>query len=428
MTFKERFCPSPWMHMRINNSGHYEYCRWAVKADRNNEPNIQQQSPLYYFQFHMAPVREAMLKGQTLPGCSECYLQEQHGKVNGRQRQLLKTGVRLNDFENTMLSSPWIDEFVNSERHEGATIQTPQDWQIDLGNYCNSACIFCTPDSSSRLATEYRRIGLIDETPRANWCEDTEKLNTLIDALLQSKIKYLHFIGGETLITPAFKKILLTLVEENLHKTITIGFTTNLTVWDQDIVDLLVQFEQVNLGMSVECLHPLNDYVRYGSNIDTVKNTMEQWITVAEQNHWVVQLRITPTIFSIWHLDTIYQYAYDRNISVESCNFLNEPDYMRPSVLPNNMRVQAIAKLNTWLSNYTVVDSEQIVNTRNPAFAQQQLLQDAQSYVNYLETQPDESFRLPTLVDYLKLIEYSRKNNILDYLPEYENILRSAGY
>jgi sulfatase maturation enzyme AslB (radical SAM superfamily) len=238
----------------------------------------------------------------------------------------------------------------------------------------------------------------------------------------------LHFIGGETLITPAFKKILLTLVEENLHKTITIGFTTNLTVWDQDIVDLLVQFEQVNLGMSVECLHPLNDYVRYGSNIDTVKNTMEQWITVAEQNHWVVQLRITPTIFSIWHLDTIYQYAYDRNISVESCNFLNEPDYMRPSVLPNNMRVQAIAKLNTWLSNYTVVDSEQIVNTRNPAFAQQQLLQDAQSYVNYLETQPDESFRLPTLVDYLKLIEYSRKNNILDYLPEYENILRSAGY
>jgi sulfatase maturation enzyme AslB (radical SAM superfamily) len=376
----------------------------------------------------MSPVRQALLRGETLPGCAECHAQEQHGKVNGRQRQLLKTGVRLNDFKNTMLSSPWISEFVDSQRHAGATIQTPQDWQIDLGNYCNSSCIFCTPDSSSRLATEYRRIGLIDKTPKANWCEDPEKLSVFIDSLLRSKIKYLHFIGGETLITPAFKKILNALVEENLHKTITIGFTTNLTVWDQDIVDLLVQFEQVNLGMSIECLHPLNDYVRYGSNINTVKNIMEQWLSVAEKYSWVTQLRITPTIFTIWYLDTIYQYAYDRNISVESCNFLNEPDYMRPSVLPGHMRTQVIAKLNAWLSKYTIEYSEQIVNTRNPAFAQQQLLQDAQSYVNYLETQADESFRLPALVDYLKLVEHSRKNNILDYLPEYEDILRSAGY
>ena len=94
MTFKDTFCPSPWFHMRINNSGHYEYCRWATKQDRNSFSSIDQETPLHFFQHTMAPIREAMLSGEMLPGCSECHLQEQHGKVNGRQRQLLKTGVR----------------------------------------------------------------------------------------------------------------------------------------------------------------------------------------------------------------------------------------------------------------------------------------------------------------------------------------------
>lgn len=424
MTFKDTFCPSPWFHMRINNSGHYEYCRWATKQDRNSFSSIDQETPLHFFQHTMAPIREAMLSGEMLPGCSECHLQEQHGKVNGRQRQLLKTGVRLDDFANTMLSSPWIKEF-----NKTVIQQTPQDWQIDLGNFCNSACIFCDPASSSRLATEFKSIGIIDQVPRASWCEDSVKFNTFLDALRSSAdIKYLHFIGGETLITPAFKRILETLIEKNLHKTNTIGFTTNLTVWDQNIVDLLIQFEQVNLGLSIECIHPLNDYVRYGSDIDQTVKIMEQWIAVATESNWLMQLRITPTIFTIWHLDTVYEYAYQHNISVESCNFLNDPAFMRPSVLPLAVRPQVIAKLTAWINKYISTATEQIINTRHPDVARQQIIQDAGSYVDYLQNQPDESFRLTALVDYIKLLEANRNNGILRYLPEYEELLRSAGY
>ena len=424
MTFKDTFCPSPWFHMRINNSGHYEYCRWATKQDRNSFSSIDQETPLHFFQHTMAPIREAMLSGEMLPGGSECHLQEQHGKVNGRQRQLLKTGVRLDDFANTMLSSPWIKEF-----NKTVIQQTPQDWQIDLGNFCNSACIFCDPASSSRLATEFKSIGIIDQVPRASWCEDSVKFNTFLDALRSSAdIKYLHFIGGETLITPAFKRILETLIEKNLHKTNTIGFTTNLTVWDQNIVDLLIQFEQVNLGLSIECIHPLNDYVRYGSDIDQTVKIMEQWIAVATESNWLMQLRITPTIFTIWHLDTVYEYAYQHNISVESCNFLNDPAFMRPSVLPLAVRPQVIAKLTAWINKYISTATEQIINTRHPDVARQQIIQDAGSYVDYLQNQPDESFRLTALVDYIKLLEANRNNGILRYLPEYEELLRSAGY
>jgi sulfatase maturation enzyme AslB (radical SAM superfamily) len=305
----------------------------------------------------------------------------------------------------------------------------PQDWQIDLGNFCNNACVFCSPYSSSRLAAEFKRIGFIDELPPNSWCEDPILLSRFVNMLEQSpNLSYLHFIGGETLITPAFKTILQALIQTGMHQRVSVGFTTNLTVWDQDIVEMLIQFKEVNLGMSIECVHPLNDYVRYGSQIQKTMSIMQQWITVAKANQWLIQIRITPTVLSIWHLDTIYEFASLENIAMESCNFLNDPVFMRPSVLPRGLRDIVIEKLKVVVRGWKNNSDTKIINTRDPHHAQSQMREDAVSYINYLENQPDESYRLPDLVKYLKSLEHSRGNSILQYLPEYETILRSAGY
>ena len=429
MSLKDSFCPSPWFHTRINNSGNYEYCRWAVKHDRQSLPSIRSHSPVYWFQYGMSEIRQQMLNGEKPSGCSECYQVEQHGKVSGRQRQLLKIGVTQQDFDKTMLSSPWIQEFKNSRDRDGATDQLPQDWQIDLGNFCNSACLFCEPHSSSRLASEFKRIGFIKQLPPEAWVDDPASVDMFIATLERTpRLAYLHFIGGETLITPAFRKILQALVDNNLCQQVSIGFTTNLTTWDSDIVKLLSEFKEVNLGMSVECLHPVNDYARYGSNLATVERMMKRWIDVARQQGWLMQIRITPTILTVLHLDTIYEFAMQQGIAVESCNFLNDPAFMRPTVLPREHRRTVIDRLQTWIKKQNTVSMTPVINTRDPNQAAVQALQDAVSYVKYLETEPDESHRLPDLISYLKTMELSRRNCVLDYLPEYEELFRSAGY
>jgi hypothetical protein len=102
---------------------------------------------------------------------------------------------------------------------------------------------------------------------------------------------------------------------------------------------------------------------------------------------------------------------------------------MRASVLPDSFKKTVIAKLRHWVQDHDDLDHDQkIVNTRNPNTVEPYLLQDLKSYVDYLENQPDESYRLPDLVRYIKLMEQNRDNSILTYLPEYEPILRSAGY
>ena len=430
MSFAKTFCSSPWFHMRINNSGHYEYCRWANKTDRHYGPAINEVNAIQWFQHGMKDLRLHMLSGKIIPGCNDCHIMEQHGKISGRQRQLLKIGVTVENFDKSLTSSPWFREFERTSANHGITDQWPQDWQIDLGNYCNSACLFCSPHSSSRLASEFKQLKLIETMPVANWCEDPNRLAKFVDVLAQSpRLCYLHFLGGETLITPAFKIILEALISKGLSSDVSIGFTTNLTVWDQSVVDLLCEFKEVNLGMSIECLHPLNDYVRYGGDLANTISLLERWTDLATQQNWISQLRVTPTVFTIWHLETVYEYAYQRKLPVESCNFLDKPEHMRPSVLPADYRALVIQKLQEWIDRHVINQTQQlIINTRNLGAAHHQILQDAQSYVTYLRTQSDESHRLPDLVRYIKTMEQKRKNSILNYLPEYESILRSAGY
>jgi MoaA/NifB/PqqE/SkfB family radical SAM enzyme len=419
--------------MRIDSDGTFHYCRWMNRQNnffKDTEYNIQQTTVTEYFQKKLSNLRTKMLNGEEILGCDTCKNMEEQGKVSGRQKQLLKTGIRLEEFEKTFQSSTFLEEFKKSYNQEGDTKLLPQDWQIDLGNFCNSACIFCSPKSSSKLAAEYKKLGLISNLPKKNWSDNPKLLENFVDILLHSKkISYLHFIGGETMITPAFKKILKKLIEKGINQNISIGFTTNLTEWDKEIIDLLTQYREVNLGMSVECLHIVNDYLRWPSKIDRVIKNLEDWLKIAEKNQWLIQLRTTPTVFSIRHLPELYKYAFEKNIGIESCNFLYHPDFMKISLLPKEIRNKISEELSEWTQSHKEYYKDgKIINTRNKNTIKQYILQDATSYINYLNNVPEETHLWPRLVEHLKKLESSRGNNILDYAPEYEKLLRTAGY
>ena len=422
MSLAENFCSSPWFHMQITANGKYQYCRWARPTE-----DSQYQHPLEFFQQGMGTIRQQLLAGELPQDCEQCKVMEKHNKVSGRQRQLLKTGIVLGRFEKTLVSSTFFEKFKQSHG-TGSTDLKPVDWQIHLGNFCNSGCVFCTPDASSRLAQEFVKLKIISTAPRHTWTDDTQQIDQFIELLANTpNLAYLHFIGGETLITPAFGVILQRMIDAGVASRISIGFTTNLTVWRQEIVDLLVQFREVNLGMSVECLDSVNDYVRWPSQIITVQSIMDQWIKLSRSHGWITTLRVTPTCLTVSRLLSVYQYAYHEQIGVESCNFLEDPAHLRINVLPLGIRNSIADSFETWIAQQSST-GEQVINTRDPNQARDSVLQDAASYVNYLRTAHDETHRLADLIRYLKLLETSRNNSVLNYLPEYEELFRTAGY
>jgi len=434
MSLQKYFCSSPWLHMRIESDGSLQYCRWMNrnKINQNNkEYNIREITIENYFQTILSNIRKNMLNGEKIRSCTACFEMEEQNKISGRQKQLLKTGINIKEFDETFRSSTYFNEFKKSFNKNGDTELLPQDWQIDLGNFCNSACIFCSPRSSSKLATEYKKLGLISQLPKKNWADDPKLLEKFIELLSKSKkITYLHFLGGETMITPGFKKILKKLIDIGMNQTVSIGFTTNLTVWDQEVVDLLIQYKEVNLGMSIECLHPVNDYLRWPSKINDVKIMLEKWLRVAARYRWLIQLRSTPTVFSIAHLKGLYEYAFEKNIGIESCNFLYNPEYMKISLLPKDIKNNIAKELLSWINSHKeyLTNENIVVNTRDRKQIRKYILQDAMSYVNYLNNVPEESHLWTKLVEHIKKLESSRGNSILNYAPEYKKLLRDAGY
>ena len=429
MSFEKNFCPSPWFHMGIDQSGKYMPCRWGIKIKDNSEPLIDEVDIDQYFQTNLANIRKEMLNGNSPAMCQDCNKMDKHGKVSGRLQQRLKVGILQENFEKSLCSSQWFKIFKESVA-DGTISLLPVDWQIDLGNFCNSGCIFCSPASSSSLASEWKKIGLIKNTPTNSWCTNSDLLHKFLQTIRNSKnLRYLHFIGGETLITPAFKRILKELIKAN-HTSVVIGFTTNLTVWDAEVIELLSKFKSVHAGLSIETLTSLNDYVRWPSKIGQVRELLDKWIHVSKNLGWLAQIRTTPTIFTVSFLDDIFEYAWENNLPVESCNFLDNPEYLRPSLLPQPFRQVAIEKLKKWIKKHdqNINTSNKIVNNRHPDTVKSYLIQDANSYITYLENEDYETDRLPDLVNYLKLIERNRNNSILDYVPEYEELLRPAGY
>jgi len=429
MTFETNFCPSPWLHMRIKSSGEMRYCRWTQRHKDNLSANIADMDPETFFKEHMAPIRETMLQGEDYPACADCRIMEQHGKVSGRQKQMIKVGIDPDNFEQSFGTSTYVDKFKQSANNNGKTDILPVDWQIDLGSLCNSACVFCTPTNSSRLRAELHKLGLVDKARVTEWTDDPVLVKKFADMLAKTpRLHYLHFIGGETMMNKAFETILRALVSENIHTKCSIGFTTNLTIWDEGINSLLCKFKDVHAGLSIETMSELNDYLRWPSKIENVKTILDKYVELGKENNWHVTVRNAPTVFSISDMVPLYQHCVDNEIDIESCNFMDKPEFMRPSVLPGPLRKEAKEKLLTFVSQYGGASRVRNYNVRDRSDTLNVLMTDAQSWINYLDNAQDESYRATDLVHYITKLESSRHNNILEYLPEYENFLRSAGY
>jgi hypothetical protein len=440
---RDNFCSSPWFHIRIDPAGNYLPCRWGDQWEALANPtqcNINNTILSEYMNSdQMSQLRLQLLNGEVPKICKSCKYEEQHNKVNGRQRQLLKSAINLNTFEKSICASPHYTLFEHSLNNQGHTDYLPTDLQIDLGTTCNGACIMCSPKYSSKLAADYVKLNQIDprlfvEVPSVkNWTDDPVLIERFINDISEIKnLKYIHFIGGETLYLKSFYTICNKLIELDLAKNISMGTTTNCSIYSDELEYIIKKFNHVHIGLSVECIHKLNDYVRWPAEIDTVVSNLEKFIALREQTGIHLSLRITPNVFTVFHLDTIFEFMIKHQITAESCDILREPTCLKIELLPKELAEIILTKINTIISKYQLIKSDQvIINRRSDSLVSPVISDVIFEYQRLLET-----YQAPTnveeerhnLVKFVKAFESLRNNTILSYLPEYEEFLRSYGY
>lgn len=444
MPKKETFCSSPWLHMKMGHTGRFYPCRWM-----NTEGHKFHSDPSKYHIRHMSledyansdvmrNIRLALLDDQAVTGCEACIYQDKIGKTSGRSKQLFRSGIEVGNVAGSMPTSKHIQIF---ERSKGSGISDPLpiDLQINIGTTCNSSCIMCNPWSSSKLAGEFKILNSSNpnmfstDGPDEIWSNDDALVDRFVESIRQNpNIEYLHLLGGETLLIKAFYRICDALIEADLAKNIILGTTTNGTIWDSRLLSIIPEFKAFHLGLSIESVNPLNDYIRYPSKVSEVLSTFQRFLCLRSyMPNLHLTLRITPNMFSIYYLDEVIQFMIDNNIAAESCNILERPSMLRIENMPIALRAETLHKLMTVAMKNGIERTDRVLDTRNPANTRKVISNVLFDYADFIATMRpsnDVEQQRIDLVEFLWAFESIHHNCILDYAPEFTDFLRMYGY
>lgn len=434
---KDTFCSSPWMHLRFGYNGEFTTCRWSKNA--KTTANIRDTSIIkFYNSDEMKNLRKDLLSGHSPQQCENCYYEFKFDKLSGRIKQLAKSGISMNEFDVTTRSSPHYKHFEYSNSNNGEALSNPVDLQIDLSTICNSGCIMCTPSSSSRLVPDFKKLHRIspelfdNAEPIRSWSEDPVVLDRVIDELISIKnLRYVHLLGGETLFDESFYKICEALISSGKSKSMIIGTTTNGTIYDERLENIIKEFKQFHLGVSLETVSTLNDYVRYPGKVGEILSNIDKFLSLRDDfDGLFLSLRITPNVFTVYELPELFEYMLEKKITAESCYILYKPESLRIENMPSDIRDEVIEKFRNLIVKHNFEKTD-IVNVRNPKVTELAIRNLAVDYYNFLK-----NYEVPSnveenrykLVKFLKSFESIRSNAIIDYVPRYAEFLKHYGY
>jgi len=385
----------------------------------------------------MQNLRQELLNGVYPKACKSCHYEDSVNKINGRRKNLIKSGITLDNFEFKMRSSPHYDLFKDTYLKNGYSNYMPVDLQLDLSNVCNSSCIMCYPNASSKLFNEYKTLSKLNpeifsyDKNYKNWTKDSNLVDRVVDEIGELKeLKFIQFIGGETLLDKTFYKICDKLIEKGLAKNITLGTTTNGTIYSEKIEHYIKNFKQFHLGISVETFTDLNDYVRYPSKIADIKENIKKFIALRDNSELYLVLRITPSLFSIYELDTVFEFMIENKLIAEACNILADPIWLKIELLPEDIRQEIIKKIEKIIAENNLVKNT-FENVRNKHKVDEIIATTIIEYYDFLKNYkiPDNIEHLRKgMVNYIKSFEAVHNNRITDYVPRYTEFLRNYGY
>ena len=165
----------------------------------------------------------------------------------------------------------YLKELKNVDHNTYKSIDAFDLQTIDIrwNNTCNFACVYCSPEFSSKWATELDVK--FEEVPQ-------QRFHQMKQFIFEhaSQLKHVYLAGGEPLLIKENLELLNLLKTQN--PTVNLRINTNLSKVDTKIFDLICEFPNVHWIVSVDEMDKEFEYVRYGSvwqdfldNLDIIK-------------------------------------------------------------------------------------------------------------------------------------------------------------
>jgi len=440
------WCPLPWLGLNVRNNGDIRVCCNANVS--KNQGLIAKYDGTFYNlgldkiqDFRnaalMKEIRLAMLDGVYHDSCVRCKREADAGMQSRA------------DWER--------DIWQNSITEESARDLTSIDGSIDIeknpirymdlrfGNLCNLKCRMCGPTDSNmwyedtvklwgpQYTDSGKKIKLIKNSKGKhqptediyNWYENP---NFWKDMEYQiPEIERLYIVGGEPLIIEQHYEFLQKCIDAGRADKILIEYNTNITNIPDRAWNIWKYFFRVQIGMSVDAIGTVNDYIRSPSKWWKIEENMRKLDNA--EGEFKIWWAATIQAYNLIHLPETMIWKIQQNFkrinvhidykSVISPHPLHNPKFLNIKIFPKESKEWITYFFNEWKSK----GKEQISNKLN----YKHFCKILDTYVNYMWAD-DYSNELEKFWHYTITLDNSRSEKLKIVSPKTWELLLGQNY
>jgi pyruvate-formate lyase-activating enzyme len=437
MPNKNIFCSSPWYELQIYWDGSLGGCCQESHRIHNDNAqyNVKNMSIREWFDSEpMRAARLAMHGDNQISFCSKCRIEEKYAGTSRRHRSNQKSVIfTKSNFSDSYAQSPGVQKFERSRQEAGAYDGMPIDLHIDLGNYCNLTCKMCRPMASSKIAAQHVKWGYQDAKQYilTDWTRDESTwLGVLTELADIKKLRNVHFMGGETLITRRFEDFIDFMLSKG-RTDLNLSFVTNGTIFNDALMQKLVQFQRIGIEISIETVTDHNHYQRQGTHTNDVLKHIDQYLAYCDGSRITVTARPAISALTIGYYVSLLEYCLNKKIIIKSM-LCNRPRYFDAVILPRPIKELYLERYMDFLYRHDLANEDITgdYNESDPNQIRKILKNQVMQCMHILDTDTpgDSEQALAEMVSWCRKWDDVHNYDARMLYPEFQKILDANGY
>jgi sulfatase maturation enzyme AslB (radical SAM superfamily) len=321
------FCIFPFVQTVIRTGGSLGPC-CEIRTDQNiKEISIEN----FWHGSFVKKLRSNMIAGLPSSQCSACYNKESKFGKSMRTNALIDYKFYNHN-----------DYLLLLDHFKFCNTSFPKRIELHLGNLCNLKCLTCNPrDSSAFLAED--QILKISNHNQQDYQLDDQTINKILTSALEHDVDLLDLRGGETMLMPVIKDLLLKWPQDHADK-LTVRIQTNCTIMNSDWENIFKKFKQFDIMMSIDGYGIDNEYIRFPSKWKDIERNVDFMTQIPNAKTYV---NCTISNLNFLLLPRLIDWCRARNIFFHWNNVENLPEFHYTN-LPVELFVRAQQGLNKY--------------------------------------------------------------------------------
>jgi hypothetical protein len=386
-------------------------------------------------------VRASMIRGEWNNECIRCKKETESG-MNTRPIYESENWIDTGRYEwDDVLAHTLKDGTIDTEEIKLSFLD------LRLGNFCNIKCISCSPTESNQWYGDYVEMrgdtfsdshGIVKliknskgrYSPEKNvydW-HQSEAFWKQMDARIPD-ISEVYIAGGEPFLIDQHYEFLQKCVDQGQAGKMTIDYNSNLTSIPKRAWDIWKNFKLIKIGVSIDGIGPLNNYMRFPSNFNQIHENLKK-LSVAE-GRFSIRVSATISILNIVSLPEMLEWMILNKMPRVNSGAkkplltphpLHEPLHLNIKTLPGAAKDYIKAKFEASIpSLYESIDRSELIKNKEACRAYVSKI--FSQYLDYMYAE-DLSNLMPQFWTNTRKLDELRGNSIELAAPELYDIIK----